>query len=282
MTLILAMSKPEGVYMSVDYRVTDMRSGRLVDDASIKFLPIRYPPDKGGPRALLAYTGLARLSDGTPMGTWIRESLRGETEVFDQSMAHLAARLERDIMPAKIPLIINVFVIAGDNRYFGGFTNLKRDARNRPVLKKSFGYSLVEMTKPMAFVNGSGGIRALRDGHFDQMRAQLRVKPRRVMDHMKLLATANRRVAAKDDSVSPFCHVTFMPADESEGFKSHTFSEKGESVPFEMPVLLFGIDLTELLRDFNRDFAAWKAGDETALDRNIDPVEMNERLKRRL
>jgi hypothetical protein len=38
MTLILGMSKPEGVYLSSDYRVTDARSGKLIDDASVKFL----------------------------------------------------------------------------------------------------------------------------------------------------------------------------------------------------------------------------------------------------
>jgi hypothetical protein len=40
LTLILAMSKAEGVYMSVDYRVTNMRTGQLLDDASVKFLSL--------------------------------------------------------------------------------------------------------------------------------------------------------------------------------------------------------------------------------------------------
>jgi len=30
MTLILGMSKPDGIYMSVDYRVTDLRSRAVV------------------------------------------------------------------------------------------------------------------------------------------------------------------------------------------------------------------------------------------------------------
>ena len=38
LTLLLGMSKAEGIYMSADYRVTDARSGRLIDDASTKFL----------------------------------------------------------------------------------------------------------------------------------------------------------------------------------------------------------------------------------------------------
>jgi hypothetical protein len=48
-TLILAMSKPEGIYLSVDYRVTDSRTGtKLGDHTSVKFLTIHYPPEKGG------------------------------------------------------------------------------------------------------------------------------------------------------------------------------------------------------------------------------------------
>lgn len=95
MTLILGMSKAEGIYLSADHRITEYPSGRLVDDASTKFLTVHYPPDKEGPKALLAYTGLAELPDGTPMGTWLRETLRGETEVFDQSIDSRSPTCER-------------------------------------------------------------------------------------------------------------------------------------------------------------------------------------------
>lgn len=93
MTLILGMSKPEGIYLSVDYRVTNSQTGKTLDDASVKFLTVHYPPDKVGPKALIAYTGIAQLRDGTSVGDWLRETLRGETEVFDGSMEHLHQRL---------------------------------------------------------------------------------------------------------------------------------------------------------------------------------------------
>jgi hypothetical protein len=281
MTLVLVMSKAEGVYLSVDYRVTELGTGRLLDDESIKFLQVTYPPLQGGPRALLAYTGLARLPGGTSMGDWIRETLRGETEYFDQSMSHLLARLNRDVLGLNQDLIINVVVAHAEKRYVGGFTNLERDVLGGVVRKKEFGYSLHEVTEPVAFVNGSGGIRALADGHMERIRPQLGLKPRRVKDHMKLLATINRRVAAEDQSVSPFCHVTFMPADADQGFTSHTFARPGESAPFTMPMLVVGLDLTEFSRDFHRAFEAFKGGDETAFDRDVDRDVANERLKRR-
>ena len=38
MTLILSMSKDEGVYLSVDYRVANASTGEVEDDAAVKFL----------------------------------------------------------------------------------------------------------------------------------------------------------------------------------------------------------------------------------------------------
>ena len=61
-TLIIGMSKPEGIYLSVDYRVTDSRTRELINDKSIKTLTIHYPPiDDSGPKVLLGFTGLAEL-----------------------------------------------------------------------------------------------------------------------------------------------------------------------------------------------------------------------------
>jgi hypothetical protein len=48
-TLVLGMSKDEGVYLSVDYRVTNASTGEVEDDVVVKFLTVSYPPE-GGPR----------------------------------------------------------------------------------------------------------------------------------------------------------------------------------------------------------------------------------------
>jgi hypothetical protein len=121
------------------------------------------------------------------------------------SMAHLRARLDRDIAPLGFALIVNLFVIQGNKRYLGGFTNLRVSGEVLPA----FDYVLRELDTPLAFANGSGAERVMADGHLDLMRSQLAVRPRRVHDHMKLLATVNRRVAAKDKRVSPFLPRAF-------------------------------------------------------------------------
>jgi hypothetical protein len=250
-TPILGMSKAEGMYLSADYRVTDARTGRLIDDEAVKFLHITYPPQPGGPIALLGYTGVAIMRDGTPTGTWMRETLRGESEVIDQSMAHLRARLDRDIAPMRLPLIINLLVKEPNRRLFGGLSNITVSTTTREVtVQESFGYSMQEVDKPFMFANGSGATTALANRHLHRVQGQLRVMPQRPGDHMHLLAVVNRRVAAKDKTVSPFCHVTFLSAEEGKGAESRVFVQGGESVPFEMPTILFGIDLSGIAKSF--------------------------------
>jgi hypothetical protein len=263
MTLILGMSKAEGIYMSTDYRVT--RAGRLVDVAAVKFLDVMYPPLEEGPRALLAYTGIALLPDGTPTGTWIRETVRGESEGFDKSMDHLRSRLDRDIAPLGEPLILNVMVMYGERRFFGGLTNVRiRPGKWRADLMESFVYDMNELDKPFVFANGSGAAKALANRFLHRVQEQLSARPRRPHDHMKLLAIINRRVAAKDLDVSPFCHVTFLnaPGEDPLSARSDTFTKRDESpVPFEMPLVMVGIDDPGLSRGMMERFKSMKEGE---------------------
>jgi hypothetical protein len=64
--------------------------------------------------------------------------VRGETETFDVSMAHLHSRLKRDFEPYRQHLIVTVTVMDGDGvrRGFGGFTN-QRASR---YISRDFGY----------------------------------------------------------------------------------------------------------------------------------------------
>ena len=276
MTLILAMSKPEGIYMSVDYRITDMRSRRLVSDAAVKFLTIQYPPDEGGPRALLAFTGLATLPDGTQTGDWIRETLRGGSEGFNRAMEHLRDRLDRDLAPLRERLIVNVLALDGSHRYFGGFTNV---ISGSAAPASTFAFVLEQKDDPFTFGNGSGIATALAGGHFDQIKAQLLVSPRRPFDHMKLLATINRRVAAKEPTVSPFCQVIYLNADDRTKPDAQAFLAKDETVPFAMPYLLFGIDLDVLARNA---LARFKAMEDTQTELEAQSTEdLNSKLRRR-
>lgn len=98
---------------------------------------------------------------------------------------------------------------------------------------------------------------------------------------MKLLAIINRKVAIKTRTVSPHCHVSYINADDKTSPTSRVFTEPGEAVPFDMPMLLFGIDLTDMMRDFHAQSEEFfKTKDPTNLA-PLDEDAINEGLKRR-
>ena len=274
MTLILAMSKAEGIYLAADYRVSDGRTGATLDDASVKHLTVHYPPHGDGPKALLAYTGVAALKDGTRVGDWIRETVRGECEVFDDSMKHLQRRLDRDLAGLREPLNINALVVHGARRYVGALSN-QALVDGTIKLRSTFGYAMHELTEPIVFANGSGAAPLIADPYLDKVKGQLTVRPRGVLDHMKLLATANRRVAAVDRRVSPHCHVSFINADDTFSPTSHVFADHGVVVPFTMPMVLLGIDLS-FMAEHTMEFA--KRGDGSV---GADDDKLNESVRRR-
>jgi hypothetical protein len=288
-TLVLGLSKPEGIYLSADFRVTEYGTGRIVDDVSVKMLTVHYPPDRDGARALMAFTGLAVLPDGTPLGTWLRETLRGESEYPDQSMAHLRDRLNRDIAKLRTPLIVNALIIEPTRRLFGGFSNLSAAPGSVATVLREFGYVMTELDRPFAFANGSGAVRVVADKHLEKINSQLGVRPRKAADHMNLLASINRRIADRDGSVSPACHVAFLPSvvpiggevPEVPGFgpTSQSYTQRGESAPAVMPMLLFGIDLSSMMAQTMQQFRRMKAGEPEAPP--IDTDEMNRSLRRR-
>lgn len=279
MTLIIAMSKPEGIYLSVDYRVTDARTHKLIDDKTIKHLTIQYPPAYG-PKVLLGFTGLAKLPDGTPMLTWIRETLRGRTEVIDVSMQHLLSRLNRDIARYLVPLTINLLVLEKNSRrLFGALTN-QRVTPLGVVTEPKFDYVMRELDEWMLLANGSGALRLAKNGHLDRLRPHLNVVPREPMNHMKLLSIINRQVARKDKGVSPFCHVSFINSDDRFAPASHAFTERGESVPFEMTTISNGLDLTDLAEVFNayaQRYFKTGTNDTTELKMSIEGIKLDRR-----
>jgi DNA-binding XRE family transcriptional regulator len=257
------MSKPEGIYMSADYRASRYGSGELVDDASIKFLTVQYPFEHIGPKALFGYSGLAILRDGTPMGTWIRETLRGPADVFDESMALLRERLNRDVAPLKAPLQISLLVALGASRYIASHSNVRNPGQ-------PFVYKCQKLTQPIAFAHGSGSTSVEASADVTLLKAQLNVKPRTPLDHMKLLAATNRRAAEKESTVSPFCHVAYLNGDEQTQPEARVFTEPGEApLPFEIPIVFNGLDTTDMPREFHQHAQAVLRGEAPEMGRRI-------------
>lgn len=149
-----------------------------------------------------------------------------------------------------------------------------------------------ELSEPGWWAYGSVHKR-VADDHSDKLTAALGVRPRRPQSHMKLLASVNRRVA--DKTVSPYCHVAFIPAsnyfttgvDSTRGPQSQVFVEHGESVPFKMPLITDGIDASFTTEHFQRgaleQIKLMKAGNAPGPSpmSSLSQDEINKHLKRR-
>jgi hypothetical protein len=252
MTLIITMIRPEGIWQSVDHRVT--KAGRVVDDAAPKQLHIRCPPldGDGGPKVMLGLTGLAEMPDGTPTLQWTRETLRGETRTVMATFDHLRDRLTRDLGSSRLwnnPLVFSGGIFEGDKRFYAEIRNV--DPKTWRSIRR-FEYVIHEVPEPLIFIGGSG-LSGVAKEDLDLLIAQARIKPAKWEDHLGLLAAVNRRTAQnmRKKTVSPWCSASFL-ARGTDGVYTKHFVKPGEPAgPPGLPLLFGGIDgfeMTSLLQ----------------------------------
>jgi hypothetical protein len=245
MTLIITMIRPEGIWQSADHRVMVGRKPKT--NAAPKQLHIVCPPLPGGPQILLAFTGLAELSDGTPMIRWLRETLRGQSRYIMPMFDYLCDRLTRDISNSSyggIALVLSGGIFEGAKRFYVELRNV--DPKTWRV-KRQFDYKVVEVTEPTFFIGGSGLV-GIRPEDIELLKEQSKIRPAKWEDHLGLLAGVNRRTAEKlkDQSVSPWCQASFLSS-ETEGAQFKQFSKPGEpSGPVGIPLVNAGIDIFEI------------------------------------
>lgn len=94
MSLNITIVAPWGVWQCSDHRLTDPRTGQLVDDTSVKHIGL-YCPDGTG---LLAYAGIGRVNE-VCISDWVCEVLRGTTRSLVQSIDYLCEQATESIGP---------------------------------------------------------------------------------------------------------------------------------------------------------------------------------------
>ncbi|MFA4084802.1 hypothetical protein ONA92_24185 [Mycobacteroides salmoniphilum] len=273
MTLILGISASNAICMSVDYQVTDSRTRVTIDPAAVKTLRLQVGFEEDALKVLIGYAGLAQLWGEMPTGRWLREVLRGPNQSFDELMQHLLAQLNLKITPFGQPLIIRILAIGGKNgewRYLGGFSNLGPGCTQNA----KFAYEMLQIGVGPYFAHGSGAAVVEAGGYLDALRAHVAIPDHSTEEHMRLLATINRQVAEVESTVSPYCNVTCVGAENQWVPQSQAFLEKGETVPFSAPFIFNGIDLTYMAEE-----GAKFAMDSTPPDFN--EKRMQRELKRR-
>ncbi len=224
MAMIITMSRPEGIWQSADQRVTVR--GQIKDDTTPKQLHVVCPPMPGGPQILLAFTGLAEFSDGTPTLQWIRETLRGASRQVMPMLDHVRDRLTRDLGASALwqnPLVLSGGIFEGEKRFYVELRNVHPKTWT-PI--KKFEYVVVEVTEPTFFIGGSG-LSGVSRKDIELLRRQSRIRPAKWGDHLGLLAAVNRRTAQKVKDVSPWCQAAFLST-ETQGVQVKQFAKPGE------------------------------------------------------
>lgn len=247
MTLNLTIINRWGIWQSSDHRLTDTATGRVVDDDSIKHVILRCPDGA----ALLAYAGAGRINN-LDLSDWIRETLRGETRSLDQSFILIRENATRDLAPLlRANNIHHMFSI-------GAFLNGRPWAIQIRNFHPSSGARVLNhfdtvaknidgMAVGLAF---GGGPDALAPGDQQRLMATAARKPRTPREFRNFLAAINRR-AAKTKSgkktISPGCITSCIPP-VGEPAECEFHERSGALKPLVIPLLLFGIDLTEMQR----------------------------------
>jgi hypothetical protein len=290
MTLILTLMRPgEGVWQTVDARLT--RGEESVEDFAVKQLSVH----RWDGTLLVAYTGRAEVHpSGEPMFDWIRGTLRGENRTTKGDLLHLQERLNRDFSRSRQWEVELTLVAAGvlgvrpepnaplQNRRLARWvlTNLTwpNGPTHKPVVRRSFQLEGQWVDEPCCWALGSGQ-RAIAqsESDIDLLRRTLSYRPNKPIDYLGLLAAVNRRAALRSrGTVSPWCSGTYMPQ-LGQDLKTQSFSHRGDPespVPYGLPTVLFGIDLTDSTRRMQLQLRNMKLGLPDPID--SDPNKMVE------
>lgn len=247
MTLNLTIVNPWGIWQCSDHRLTDTVTGKLVDDFSIKHVAFRCPDGA----ALLAYAGAGRIN-ALDLSDWLRETLRGETRTLDQTFILIRENATRDLAPLlRTHNIQHMFSIGAFLHGRPWAIQIRNfDPRASGVILDRFDTVAKEITHSgQGFIFG-GGPDAVIPKDQEKLMTMATRKPRTPKDFRKLLASINHRAATTKTgkrTISPGCVTSYIPS-AGEPFEIEFHKSTGAPRPLTVPMLLFGIDVTEMQR----------------------------------
>lgn len=269
MTLNLMLINKAGVWQSSDLRIVEPRSGRIVDDYSAKFVSMKC---KDG-TATLAYIGIGAVK-GVHISDWVRMILRttGEARTVDESLIFLRESATRDIAPyakeANVPHTFNIGAFLEDRPWIVQIRNynflpyrgngLRMRARTKTgavvdrllgPLKDEFVTVAHEVGDAGAYV-AMGTAGAVTPKDYRELARLIRSGPKTEKQVVELLAGINRRASqtpAGKKMISPHCVTCFVPA-AGGPVRTKVHGVTGGAKRITTPFLIFGIDVTEMMR----------------------------------
>jgi len=93
MTLIVAATSPESIWLLADRRISYEHRAPKDDARKIMFL------DADDGKAILGYAGLGETAQGTEPADWMSTVLRGRRHFLEQSLGVLADASKRELPP---------------------------------------------------------------------------------------------------------------------------------------------------------------------------------------
>jgi len=252
MTLNLTVVNAWGIWQCSDHRLVDPATGKVGDNRSIKHVILRCPDGA----ALLAYAGAGRVG-GVDLSDWIRETLRGETRTLDQSFILIRDNATRDLAPLlRSQGIYHMFSIGAfvvGRPWIVEIRNFVHTDGQRGAILDHFEMAAKEITDAgQGFVFGDP--HAITRADQDKLIALATRKPRRPKEFRDLLASMNRRAAGTASgkkTVSVGCVTSYLPP-AGEPVESEFHNEAGAPPPPLVPVVVFGIDMTDIGRTLAR------------------------------
>ena len=249
MTLNLTIVNPFGIWQGSDHRLTDPNTGVVVEDFSVNHVILRCRDGS----ALLAYAGAGRI-EKVDLSDWLRETLRGENRILDESLIFIRENATKDLgallSKRGIPHMFSVGAFLAGRPWCIQIRNFNPRAGlpEGPILDHFVTVAKQVDPSGRSFIFGGT---AVSDKDRCTLFGVASRKPRRPKEFRNLLAAIIRRSAATEAgrrSISPHCVTSYVPP-TGEPFESEFHDAKGANSALTIPMLLFGIDTTEMQRN---------------------------------
>ncbi len=245
MTFTVTLVNQHGIWQSSDLRITDPKTGQLVDDFSIKQLSFRCPDGA----ALLTYSGAGSVG-GVQVSDWIRQFLRGETRTVDQTLIQIREHATRDLGPLllklKIKHMFNVGAFLGGVPWIVQIRNFQVSRAGEGPVEREFQTSARKVTDGAGFVVPWPCILSMAD--LAKLVKISDKRPRKPSEFSDLLGEVNLRTARSyRQLVSERCVTTYQPP-SGDGLQTYVHNAPKRANPIVPGDLLFGIDVTEIAR----------------------------------
>lgn len=256
MSLNLTLLNQYGVWQCSDHRIIDLISRKIIDDSSLKHLPMLCTDG----HLLLAYAGIgtmraARSLIEVPLAQWLREFLRGTPRTMAETIEVIRMRattdLGRPLAQAGCRHMFTVGCFVANQPWLIQIANFERHT-NAPL-----GPAVPTFTTVSRAISAMGYSSVLAGWPYDSLvlkyggkyEEALDREPRDPDDFSNLLAELNQRIArhlGPRGPISEHCTVTYTPPAGLPWRLKSYFLPRGMTQP-AMRYLSLGFDLCELV-----------------------------------